>query len=792
MARKMEAAAPLVQTPIQLSGHSLPRNTSTTVLCTSHSTNARRSYVAIGDVVRASATSGVRRRRGLAASIEQGVAVVLMDVNTQMPMHTYTLRPSDHITSPPLVVERALHAAGDKKLVRTTYLGAQDASGTVLWVLTESLDMRGKRIAELDPEKAVHSVAGAPLEALFSLRSGDLLAVRADGTVVLLAEPLSSQSLVKYTAEIGSFLPRMRLDTQMLDAPFAKALLHHAPNAASMLGALLLVSAPQTKDAQLSVRALAVHAEAPFLRAYDSAPLFPSVPASKVISSSVHPSGALCALSKSGELCTANLSLEHNALDALDPHTVALPALRGAAKSAVRALLLSPSHLLLLTVPSGDVQSAKERAAALIWDVDLDTILTRVEWSLGNTPGKHGQLCVTAVPATDSHVLVQVDSGTSTDAMRSSILALPVSVPTTGLLRHALGTAAQTSAWLAPDATFSTDAVLEPSHASFLRTLESLAEEERARTLEATFPTWRKEESARLRSAEHVKASRKTPKPVLENAFVARLLAIALPHASSGKSTLEAPNTLRYLLERNAVSSTMMRGPKEHDSLLARVRATNDWSILYLLLRHVPDLAEMHAITILHDVLAQQNDPAAPTIARVLQHILAPPKFAKPALRMALRTQIRSNEHVLILLDIVRRWLDAVLSGPLDRQLGLQKDGMCTVPHTQIQYSSGDVHAPELETLVSFAEDLLDTYFPQLLASTSTHAFLAECTKAVAQHTQQLQSIARLQGPLDAFLHAEKSKEGKGKRKAEGKSKRLALHEASLLVPPYSVETLDV
>ena len=52
-----------------------------------------------------------------------------------------------------------------------------------------------------------------------------------------------------------------------------------------------------------------------------------------------------------------------------------------------------------------------------------------------------------------------------------------------------------------------------------------------------------------------------------------------------------------------------------------------------------------------------------------------------------------------------------------------------------------------------------------------------------------LHTLARLSAPLDAFARAEATK---GAAKTEAKSKRLALHEASLLVPLYSHESLEV
>ena len=121
------AAAPLLHTPIQLCTYAQPRpsqHTATYELCNASARTTRHSHVAVGDVVRLSsrgALGSVRRRRGLVALLEQGTAIVLMDLQTQTPVHTHTLAPSDHVCTPPLVVERSLYVPA-KQPVRTTYV----------------------------------------------------------------------------------------------------------------------------------------------------------------------------------------------------------------------------------------------------------------------------------------------------------------------------------------------------------------------------------------------------------------------------------------------------------------------------------------------------------------------------------------------------------------------------------------------------------------------------------------------------------------------------------------------
>ena len=99
----------------------------------------------------------------------------------------------------------------------------------------------------------------------------------------------------------------------------------------------------------------------------------------------------------------------------------------------------------------------------------------------------------------------------------------------------------------------------------------------------------------------------------------------------------------------------------------------------------------------------------------------------------------------------------------------------------------GDARPPALGAVATFAEDVLDTFFPQLLAAPRTHAFLGEFTRVLSQHVATMQALGRLRAPLGVFASGPEPRDTRDTR-----SKRLALHEASLLVPSYSVETLDV
>lgn len=759
-------AAPLVQTPIQLSAHSRPRtkHASAGLLCNSHSANTCRSHVAVGDIVRLS-SQGVRRRRGLVATLEQGVAIVLMDLQTQTPVHTYTLSPSDRACTPPLVVERALPG---RQLVRTTYVGVCAANDTTcVWALSEALDARGKHVPGAALSKTTFDVPGT-LGALYALRTGELLAARSDGTLLLLEDPLASGTVLDKCAT-----PAVHYDAQLLDEPAARALTGDS----EVVGALLLAAAKSRKHASLEAMVVTVRAAAPRLGTYRCT--VPDVDTTTLESCAMtthQTSAELATLARDGTLTTGALRVAERSLTCDARHAVHLTPAGG------RLVFLSPSHLLLVAL-----RMDKPRAAALVWDVELDAVLTSVEWSLASA-GAH----VAASRATEEHVLVQIEP--IGDAARCSVLALPVSVPSTSLLRHALGAAARTEPWLA-EASGGAAALPTPQQA--LRDMLLAKDPPTGTALDERFRAWLRAEEERLREVEGVRAGRKAPKPALDAALVAELLDAALPPALKASSRNAAAagalhggssgapcarDTLRYLLERGLVSAAML---DPHNALMPRAQATGDWALVCLVMRHVMDVAETHVVAVLRDALAARRDAKAPGVPRVLQHVLLPPSFSKPALRMALRTHIREDDDVLVLLDVLRVWLGAQVSAPLEgRAEPMPAEDERHVPHTDLVYRVGDARPPALGAVASFAEDVLDTFFPQLLAAPRTHAFLGEFTRVLSQHVATMQALGRLRAPLGVFAS--------GPEPRDTRSKRLALHEASLLVPSYSVETLDV
>lgn len=693
----------------------------------------RRSHIAVGDVVRLSSRGSLRRRRGLVVVLEQGVEVALVDMHTQTPVHTYTIAPSDRVCTPPLVVERSVPTS--KQLVRTTYWGVLQADHTQVRAFTESLDSRGKPMPGAEAHAPTTWDVPGALTGLYALGDGRLLAA-AQGALHLISDPLAgAQVLATHTG-----LPTDLHDVQVWDA--------------DGIARVVAIAATTDKGAHLSL----LHVdEASFRVVQGTLPLDEAI-----VSCALEQHGSLAVLTRRHVLHTVSWRVTDDRLVLDEPHAVPLRPLEEA-----RLVYVSPSHLLMVVAVPGDAERA--RASALLWDTDLDAVLAVTEWSAQGAPQ------ISTTRAMDGYVFVQLDPKASR-AGKCTVAALPVSVPATGLLLHALGASSRTAPWLATPPP-------EPMGRApdLMAALSSLPPDasSRAAAVDAHVRSWLDAQSEALREASHTKAGRKAPKVPLDAAVVTHLLDAALPPLGS-ETRVYARDTVRYLVENGAVSTSLM------PDLVPRARQTRDWSLAFLLLRHVPDMSESHAVLLLRDALhaARRHDEDAPAFPRVLQHVLLPPAFSKPALRVALRTHLQHDDDALLLLDVLRLWIDLHLSRPWDA-VPRSADTQRAVPTTSLTYRTGSVQPPSLDVCVSFMEDLLDTFFPQWLSAPAMHPILREWTRSLHTHTHMLQQLSRLKAPLASVAQARAPEH-------DARSRRLALHEASLLVPTYSVETLDM
>ncbi|KAE8231877.1 hypothetical protein CF326_g3098 [Tilletia indica] len=181
---------------------------------------------------------------------------------------------------------------------------------------------------------------------------------------------------------------------------------------------------------------------------------------------------------------------------------------------------------------------------------------------------------------------------------------------------------------------------------------------------------------------------------------------------------------------------------------LAQLRATSDWAAVLHALRTRPDLEEDELVRTMVMLL-----PTPPELKDYLRAFLPIP-LSRPLVRIALQRHLRLAgraagdevvQGVVVLTEILREWVEEWGRVPLARS-GWAEGGEVKVKEGQL---------PRLDEIVLFVTDLLDTFFPTLLSSSSSsvqaQTMLDNLSKALAAHSAHLNSLSLLLGPLHAF-----------------------------------------
>lgn len=509
-------------------------------------------------------------------------------------------------------------------------------------------------------------------------------------------------------------------------------------------------------------------------------------------------------------------------------------------------LRLSASHLLIVLRAAGGPSSG--RFAALIWDTDLDALVVTSDWSAPVLPGldeaeRHISISLTRVGGSQAIVEGCSWGGPQTGGTALATLwALPFTIPSSSVLRHAVGKAALTTAWSkqtqAKTASSSRAAAdVEVQHEALLQRLQSIHSSSTADTaekksveMETAFASWLSEEGARVKAAwekerlesqaaaaelaaddesgsddsdreptnlgggeeKKIHKQRKNqredraPKVKLSYSFVAALLDLALPASSStARSATYAKKIFTYLMSRKSISCGMLAGSGQ--SLIARLKARNDWGQIMETIRNVSDVGERELVDLLVELLRNEGSnerrSAEKTPLDVYLSQFVTMAVSRPLLRSTLHGHVTEANDVVLLLQVVTRWLQDRAAEPLDLVSLAGADDELSGPMKRSTPGSrrkrlGDkgsqAKAPPTTDLLQFAMDLIDVYFPLLLNTPSMHRSLHSLSKALSAHLTLCTSLNTLRGPLDAFTRLDTDR----RRLQEESARRIAVQRA--------------
>lgn len=851
----------------------------------------------------------------------------------------------------------------NKAVVRATLIGvvAQTGSGSEIWAWTEVLPARGSEETAAPADRTTTSVETA-VTALHPLASGETLlshgnsqysilskTVAEDGKAQMSVTPLGSVKqngqVNHYTTLLDPSASKQLFGAQALvpDDLLATIITFHSAGQASASGSAASKATGKDKKGKQRRTAMEViddaegsgsgmtsrsgpSADGPLtvevtllltdqaetrIQAGGKASIRAGGDAANLLDVHFYHDGHLSLLTRAGEIDLLALSLDATYQPTVSPHrSLALRHLSQARfPSKSGALLrLSQSHLLVLLHACSGPNTG--RFVALIWDTELDALLVALDWAVPGAPGvpeAEEKKTVTLSRVGGSQVMIQGllwgQDQTQTSAL-SALWALPFTIPEGGgsVLRHAMGKAGLTAAWLksegasSPNTSGSSEtrnaSGLSSQQASLLERLRSIAESAagsdvaaKSAEMDTLFTAWIAEEGARVRHAfeesrllsEQARADAtaavsegegsnsdsevddqeakneakaaaqfrdskvRAPRVELSYALVSQLLAVAIPPVSASKPRPYARKILSYLLDRKAVSCGMI--PTTEPSLITRLRTRNEWTQLLTLIRNVSDVSEVELVEVLAVLLdlhrksatgkADQEPTEVPLLHNYLSQFVSM-AVSRPLLRSTFHGRITQAADVKTLLDVCTEWLQERAVEPFEFEPGLDNVASSTKKSSSRRkklggkQGVGTVKTPPTSDLIQFAMDLVDVYFPLILNTLSTHRSLQALSKVVASHLTLFDGLSELRAPLEAYSRLEsdrlrieeglaksnqsKAKEPKQARKAlEGpgaipraqtggglampdlnRSVRLNRFEASAMVGPYTIETLEI
>ncbi|KAI0774562.1 hypothetical protein C8Q74DRAFT_1438657, partial [Fomes fomentarius] len=467
--------------------------------------------------------------------------------------------------------------------------------------------------------------------------------------------------------------------------------------------------------------------------------------------------------------------------------------------SEVSLSALTSSYVLLSAVSTGSVPEI----VLLLWDLRYGVLLSQQSLSVPSTlprPKKHGAVLqlltspaipptsgssqtsalnlnalLVLLPVAERDMQTQAETGTGTGP-RSTLLVVPLTVPTTSTIAAAMGKAHAGARWVSPKSAQGQQAQGLPVRGApelgaaarkALREIKaSLDGNANGKTegAEGVYFEYVKQMSRGKATTQRQGLEAESQSTPVDYPFVQGVLELVLRPpsvtAASGegkaqKACAYSPKIVSHLLENRMVSSSMVDG-----GLLPALAARHDWNTVALAMRMVTDLPENDIIALLGRVVvahrhassgdedAMQVDSAPLTSTPSLPTFLAQCivySFTPALQRTALRKHIPDAADLMSILEILDKWLvqhtddDALLS---DISVSTSSD------------SPSSIDVPPLDKILLFLQTVLDASFIALLAHSPAHPLLRTLAAHVQPALASAHKLELLCGPLEPFARA--------------------------------------
>ncbi|SPO32616.1 uncharacterized protein UTRI_04360 [Ustilago trichophora] len=390
---------------------------------------------------------------------------------------------------------------------------------------------------------------------------------------------------------------------------------------------------------------------------------------------------------------------------------------------------------------------------------------------------------------------------------RICVLAVPFVVPEASVLRDALGKGELTARWIRTLDAVATEAdASDASRSELLEQIHKIAQSNSKSTkkeaeIDSAFSSWIDASTADGRMLETLTS------PEADTLFYGELLDLLLPSppsrsSSSSSSNGTANGAAASALFPRAALLTLLQHPRAHPSIFAalkpsagnapiarsvtvqvngaglaefwsRLGARNDAQLVRAALKRIPDIGEDTLVSLLTSSLRglvqirQNGDADASKAARSFLSLLAQMvqlRVSRPALRSALKAQLRDDvDQVMALLQICNVWISQTIQLPFQAEDGRSDEPKAVQPVEDdvdlVTAAAGKAKAPPADSVMALANDVLDTFFPLLLATPRSHGTVQSLSWTISRYLQLMSTLRLLNAPLSAFAKLQQENE---------------------------------
>ncbi|SNX85957.1 uncharacterized protein MEPE_04666 [Melanopsichium pennsylvanicum] len=483
-------------------------------------------------------------------------------------------------------------------------------------------------------------------------------------------------------------------------------------------------------------------------------------------------------------------------------------------------LLLSRDHALLVGVTNCSPSTAvKERLVALVVDLELNAVLRQIDFAVPFVPAPSAATWSTSllqrmttisasrIAGSTSVITIgppTVASGSpsssdKTEALsqlqqrRTCVLSVSFVVPEMSVLRDALGKGELTARWLRSSDFLPAHAeVSDESRSQLLTQIKKIAQSDGKGCKNEAEVTSAISNLIEVATADGRMLETLTS-PEADTLFFGELIDVLLPAALQRKS--KSNGASGATLFSRAGLLTLLKDERVHPSIFgslklsangnavsegsisvqvngagfaefwSRLEAHNDAQLICAALNRIREVGEETLVSLMTSALrglvqSRQSEDAdlktAESFLRLLVQLVQE-RVSRPALRKALKVQLRDDvDQVMALLQICNAWMSQNIQHPLQaEQSGSEVKG----DEEEIAVAAGQVKVPHADAVMAFANDVLDTFFPLLLATSRSHVLVQCLSCTISRYVEMMSSLRLLNAPLSAFAKLEEENE---------------------------------